>query len=98
MSIFKDMLKSGETLFRDTVFLSYDFQPKILYGRENEQQRFAVAIKPLLQEHNTYKIFYKICEEIGFKFLHNKNTNELFAMVKSKLNKGGAVFVFDEID
>ncbi|MDP3990279.1 MAG: AAA family ATPase [archaeon] len=142
MSLFKDMLKSGETLFRDTVFLSYDFQPKILYGRENEQQRFAIAIKPLLQGHNgrnlfvygapgigkttacrhvlreleeetdetipiyincwkentTYKIFYKICEEIGFKFLHNKNTNELFAMIKSKLNKGGVVFIFDEID
>ena len=47
MSLFKDMLKSGESLFRDTIFLSYDFQPKILTARENEQQRFAVAIKPL---------------------------------------------------
>ena len=131
MSLFKDMLKSGESLFRDTIFLSYDFQPKILTARENEQQRFAVAIKPLLQGHNgrnlfvygapgigkttackhvlreleeetdevttiyincwkentTYKIYQKICEEIGYKFLQNKNTNELFMLIKTKLNK-----------
>jgi archaeal cell division control protein 6 len=142
MSLFKDMLKSGESLFRDTIFLSYDFQPKILTARENEQQRFAVAIKPLLQGHNgrnlfvygapgigkttackhvlreleeetdevttiyincwkentTYKIYQKICEEIGYKFLQNKNTNELFMLIKTKLNKDSAVFIFDEID
>jgi len=136
------MLKSGESLFRDTIFLSYDFQPKILTARENEQQRFAVAIKPLLQGHNgrnlfvygapgigkttackhvlreleeetddvttiyincwkentTYKIYQKICEEIGYKFLQNKNTNELFMLIKTKLNKDSAVFIFDEID
>ncbi len=142
MSLFKDMLKSGESLFRDTVFLSYDFQPKILHSRENEQQRFAVAIRPLLQGHNgrnlfvhgapgigkttacrhvlreleeetpevatiyvncwkentTYKIFYNICEILGFKFIHNKKTGELFDLIKGTLNSKSAVFVFDEID
>ncbi len=142
MSLFKDMLHSGESLFRDTVFLSYDFQPKILTGRENEQMRFATAIKPLLQGHNgrnlfvygapgigkttackhvlreleeetdeitsfyincwkentTYKIFYKICSDLGYKFIQNKNTNELFSLIKDKLNKISAVFIFDEID
>jgi len=136
------MLKSGETLFRDTVVLDYDFQPKILKYRESEQMRFAVAIRPLLQNYNgrnlfvygapgvgkttackhvlrelqeeteevfpvyincwkentTFKIFFKICEELGFKFLQNKKTTELFGLIKSKLNKGGAVFIFDEID
>ena len=142
MSLFKEMLKSGESLFRDTVVLDYDFQPKILKYRENEQRRFATAIRPLLQGHNgrnvfvygapgigkttackhvlreleeetddvipvyincwkentTYKIFYKMAEDLGFKFVQNKKTNELFALIKSKLNKQGAVFVFDEID
>ncbi|PIZ51526.1 hypothetical protein COY27_03450, partial [Candidatus Woesearchaeota archaeon CG_4_10_14_0_2_um_filter_33_13] len=132
----------GETLFRDTVVLDYDFQPKVLQFRENEQMRFATAIRPLLQNYNgrnlfvygapgvgkttackhvlreleeeteeivpiyvncwkentTYKIYYKICEDLGFKFLMSKKTSELFAMIKNKLNKGGAVFVFDEID
>jgi len=142
MSLFKDMLRSGESLFRDTVFLSFDFQPKIIAGRENEQMRFATAIKPLLQNHNgrnlfvygapgigkttackhvlreleeeteevtpfyincwkentTYKIFYKMCEELGHKFIHNKKTTELFSLIKAQLNKMSAVFIFDEID
>ena len=142
MSLFKEMLKSGESLFRDTVVLDYDFQPKILKYRENEQRHFATAIRPLLQGHNgrnvfvygapgigkttackhvlreleeetddvipiyvncwkentTYKIFYKMAEDLGFKFVQNKKTNELFTLIKSKLNKQGAVFVFDEID
>ncbi|MBS3166158.1 AAA family ATPase [Candidatus Woesearchaeota archaeon] len=142
MSLFKDMLKSGESIFRDTVFLSYDFQPKIVPFRENEQGRFAVAVRPLLQgnngrnlfvygppgvgkstackhvlreleeetkeviplyvncwkENTTYKIFFKLCQDLGFKFLQNKKTSELFALVRDKINKNSAVFVFDEID
>lgn len=142
MSIFKDMLRSGETLFRDTVVLDYDFQPKILKYRETEQTRFATAIRPLLQGHNgrhlfvygapgigktaacknvlreleeetdevttiyincwkentTFKVFCKICEDLGFKFILNKKTSELFALIKQKLNKKSTVFVFDEID
>ncbi|MBT4604917.1 AAA family ATPase [archaeon] len=142
MSIFKEMLKSGETLFRDTIVLDYDFQPKILKFRENEQARFAVAIRPLFQNHSgknlfvygapgigkttacknvireleeetddiyaiyvncwkfntTFKVFNKICEELGFRFIQNKKTSELFALIKEKLNKTAAVFIFDEID
>ena len=142
MSLFKDMLRSGESLFRDTLFLGYDFQPKILYGRENEQQRFAVAIRPLLQgqngrnvfvygapgigkttackhvlreleeetdevipiyincwkENTTYKVFYRICQDLGYKFIQHKKTSELFTLIKDKLNKGSVVFIFDEID
>lgn len=142
MSLFKEILKNTETLFKDTVVLDYDFQPKIMPFRENEQQRFAVAIRPLLQGHNgknlfvygapgigkttackhvlreleeeteeiipiyincwkentTFKVFYKICENLGFKFIQNKKTTELFSLIQGKLNKKGAVFVFDEID
>ncbi|MBI2102293.1 AAA family ATPase [Candidatus Woesearchaeota archaeon] len=142
MSLFKDMLKSGESIFRDTLFLNYDFQPKTLFARENEQQRFAVTIRPLLEGHTgrnlfvygapgigkttackhvlrelqetsdevvplyincwkentTYKIFYRICEDLGYKFIQSKKTNELLALITAKLNKGSAVFVFDEID
>lgn len=138
------MLKSGESLFKDVVVLSYDFQPKLIKYRENEQMQFAVAIRPLLQErpgrnlfvhgcpgigkttacrhvlreleeetdqaipiyincwkeNTTYKIFMKICEDLGFKFIQQKKTGELFSLIKNKLNKNGisAVFVFDEVD
>ncbi len=142
MSMFKDMLRSGESIFRDTIALDYDYQPKLLKYREQEQMRFATAIRPLLQEHTgrhlfvygapgigkttacrhvlreledetkdvlpiyincwkyntTYKIFQQMCDLLGFKFLINKNTSELFALAKQKLNKASAVFVFDEID
>ncbi len=142
MSMFKEMLKSGETLFRDTVVLDYDFQPKIMKYRETEQKQFAIAIRPLLQGHNgrnlfvygvpgvgkttackhvlreleeetdevvpiyincwkentTFKIYSKICDDLGFKFLQNKKTSELFTLIKDKLNKKSVVFVFDEID
>src|SRR3989338_2593781 len=142
MSLFKEMLKSGETLFRDTVVLEYDFQPKVLQYRENEQQRFAAAIRPLLQGHSgrnlfvygppgigkttackhvlrqlesetgevislyincwkentTFKVFYKMCELLEYKFIQNKKTSELFDLIQKKLNKVSAVFIFDEVD
>lgn len=62
---FKDMLKSGESVFRDTIVLSYDFQPKILKFRENEQIQFAVAIRPLLQGNNGRNLFVYGAPGIG---------------------------------
>ncbi len=63
--MFKDMLRSGETLFRDTVALDYDFQPKQLKFRENEQMRFATAIRPLLQNYNGRNLFVYGAPGIG---------------------------------
>ncbi len=142
MSLFKELLKSGESLFRDSVPLDYDFQPKLVPFREQEQQQFAIAIRPLLQGHSghnlfvygppgvgkttacrhvlreleeetrevssfyincwkentTFKIFSRICEELGYKFIQQQKTSDLLSLIKSKLNKTAAVFVFDEID
>ena len=122
------MLGSAESLFRDTVILDYDFQPKVMQYRENEQMRFATAIRPLFQNNNgrnlfvygvpgvgkttacrhvlreleesspavtpiyincwkentTFKIYYRICEMLGLKFLINKKTSELFDLIKKK--------------
>lgn len=142
MSLFKDLLRSGETLFRDTIVLGYDFQPKLIPYREPEQMKFATCIRPLLQSHNgrnlfvygppgvgkttackhvlreleeetdsvstfyincwkentTFKIFYKICEELGYKFLQQQKTSDLFSIIREKVNNTSVVFVFDEID
>ncbi len=142
MSLFKDMLRSGESIFRDTIWLSYDFQPKVLFARESEQQRFATVIKPLFaghtgrnlfvcgapgigkttackhvlreleettdeiiplyincwKENTTFKIYSKICEDLGHKFLVSKKTSELFTILSKELNKKAVVFIFDEID
>lgn len=140
--LFKDILGSSESLFKNDVSLDYSFIPKIVPYREREQRIIAGCIKPLLQEksgknvfiygqpgvgktvalkkvlaeleeeteevipiyvscwqHNTtFKIFTEICEQLDFKFIQNKKTEELFKMIKQVFNKKSVVFVFDEAD
>src|SRR3989338_11168955 len=140
--LFKDILGSSETLFKNDVELDYSFQPKLIPYREKEQKFIAGCIKPLFQEKNgknvfifgqpgvgktaacrhilneleeetkeivpiyincwqrntTYKIILEICELMGFKFVQNKKTEELFRWIKQNLNKKSVVFVFDEVD
>lgn len=50
------------------------------------------------QKNTTYKVITEICEQIGYRFTQNKKTDELFKVVKNIINKGSAVFVFDEVD
>ncbi len=141
-NIFNDMLKSGESLFRNLDALDFEFVPKMLPYRENQQHYIATCIKPLLQGRNgknlfifgapgigktaaikwifrdladhsddvipiyincwqkntTYKIIVEMCSILGYKFTQNKKTEELFRIVKDRLNKRCVVFAFDEID
>lgn len=57
MSLFNDMLKSDESLFKNDVALDFSFQPKILMYREKEQRYLAGCIKPLLQNRNGKNVF-----------------------------------------
>ncbi len=142
MSLFKDMLGSDESLFLNPIALDYDFVPKLIPYREDEQHFIASAIKPLFAKRNgrnlliygkpgigktvavrhvlneleeetqeifpiyincwqrntTYKIIINMCEQIGYRLTHNKNSEELFSILKKYFNKGSVVFVFDEID
>ena len=50
------------------------------------------------EKYNFLRFSLRFCEDLGFKFIQNKKSSELFALIKNRLNKGGAVFVFDEID
>lgn len=50
------------------------------------------------QKNTSYKVFVEICHQLGYKFTQNKNTEEIFNIIKNMLNKSSAVFVFDEID
>lgn len=52
MGLFDNMLRSGETLFKDESVLDYDHVPKILPFREQQQLYIASAIKPLFMERN----------------------------------------------
>ena len=52
MSLFDDMLDSEGTLFQNPVAVDFDFIPKEIPHRENEQHRIAACIKPLFQRRN----------------------------------------------
>jgi cell division control protein 6 len=141
-SLFRDMLDSNESVFKNLDALDFEFLPKLLPYRENQQHFIATSIKPLLQGRNgrnlficgapgigktaaikwvlrdledetddvvpiyincwqkntSYKIIVEICERIGYKFTQNKKTEELFKIVKDRLNKTAVVFAFDEVD
>lgn len=142
MAIFGDILKSDETIFKNPVALDYDYIPKAIPFRDQQQHHMASCIKPLLQDrsgrnlfihgppgigktvacrhvlkeleetydevepiyincwqkNSSYKVMIGICDHLGYKFTHNKKTDELFNVVKEFLNKKSVVFVFDEID
>jgi len=57
MALFKDMLGSDESLFRNEVALDYSFLPKLLPHRESQQRYIAASIKPLLMGKNGRNVF-----------------------------------------
>ncbi|MCX6709736.1 MAG: AAA family ATPase [Candidatus Woesearchaeota archaeon] len=57
MGIFKEILGNNETLFKNPVALDYDYIPKMIPFRENEQHQIASCIKPLFQKRNGRNIF-----------------------------------------
>ncbi len=50
------------------------------------------------QKNTTYKIIMEICDQLNYKFTHNKKTEDLFKIIQAQLNKKAVVFCFDEID
>lgn len=52
MSIFDDVLKENESVFRNELALSYEFVPKLIPYREGQQKRIASCIAPLFQDHS----------------------------------------------
>ena len=50
-------------------------------------------------KHDTiYKVLVEICNQIGYKWVQNKKTNELMKEIASILNKKAAVIILDEAD
>jgi cell division control protein 6 len=65
MSLFKDMLHSDESLFRNEVALDFDFIPKNLPYREEQQKYVATCIAPLMKGRNGKNIFIHGAPGIG---------------------------------
>lgn len=64
-SLFKDMLESNESVFRNLDALDFDFLPKLLPYRESQQRFIADCIKPLLQGRNGRNLFISGAPGIG---------------------------------
>ena len=56
-SLFKDILGSSESLFKNDVALDYSFVPKMIPYREKEQKIIAGCIKPLFEQKNGRNVF-----------------------------------------
>ncbi len=55
--MFKDILRSDESLFRDDTPLDFVYEPKLIQHREKEQRQIASCIRPLVQKRNGRNIF-----------------------------------------
>src|SRR3989344_403914 len=71
---------------------------KVLQELEEETDEIAPIYINCWQRNTTYQIIAEICEKMGFKFIQNKRTEELFRWIRQTLNKKSVVFVFDEAD
>jgi archaeal cell division control protein 6 len=65
MGLFDDVLKGGESLIRNEQALDYEFLPKILPFREQEQRYLAECIKPLFQSRSGRNILIHGAPGIG---------------------------------
>ncbi len=70
----------------------------VIRDLENETDEIVPFYINCWKKNTPHKIILEMCEIIGYRFVQNKTTEELFDAVKKELNKSSAVFVFDEVD
>ena len=71
---------------------------KVLAELEEETEEIIPVYINCWHHNTTFKMVTEICEQLNFKFIQNKKTEELFRMVKQVFNKKSVVFVLDEAD
>ncbi len=72
----------------------------ILQELEEQSEEITPFYINCWQKNTTFKILAEMCDIMGYRFVQNKRTEELFAVVKQYVNTSerAAVFVFDEAD
>ena len=90
MALFKDILHSDESLFKNELALDYSFLPKILPHREQQQRYMASIIKPLIDGKNGKNLFVYGAPGIGktaaMKFVLNELEEETDDVVPVYIN------------
>ena len=77
MGLFDNVLESGQSLIKYEEALDYEFMPKVLKYRENEQQYLATAIKPLFQNRSGRNLLIYGAPGIGKTLAVKHVLNEL---------------------
>lgn len=65
---------------------------------ENEQEGIIPIYINCWQKNTNFKMMLELCDQLDYKFTHNKRSEELFGVVKDILNKKSVVLVLDEVD
>ena len=93
----KNLLIHGMPGIGKTLIVRHMF--KIIEDGEDEATDDIIPIYiNTWQKNTTYKIVMEICDQLDYKFTHNKKTEDLFKIIQAQLNKKAVVFCFDEID
>ena len=90
MALFRDILHSDESLFKNELALDYSFLPKILPHREQQQRYMASIINPLLDGKNGKNLFVYGAPGIGktaaMKFVLNELEEETDEVIPVYVN------------
>lgn len=65
---------------------------------KKETEEIATLYVNCWKKDTAHKIALEICEQLDYKFVHNKDTTDLFRDIAKILNKKAAVIVLDEAD
>lgn len=90
MALFKEILHADESLFKNELALDYNFLPKILPHREQQQRYIVSIIKPLLSGKNGKNLFIYGAPGIGktaaMRFVINELEEETDEVVPIYIN------------
>ena len=71
---------------------------KVLEQLEEEPNEIIPFYVNVWKKNSQYKIILELCEQLDYKFTHNKSADDLFEVVKQKINQKSSIFILDEID
>ena len=70
----------------------------LLRELEEEQEGIIPIYINCWQKNTNFKLILELCDQLDYKFTHNKRSEELFGVIKDMLNKKAVVLVLDEVD
>ena len=70
----------------------------VLRDLEDETKEIAPLYVNCWKRDTAHKVVLELCEQVGYKWIINKKTDELLQEVLKILNKKAAVIVLDEVD